>query len=140
MDLLIAVFKPAGFELAASAYEGLDNPEVLALELSLDVDRGLFAKTAVHPCQLAIIVNYYRVEPEELEMAKAVTDPGRPAVFRWNGRMCEKAVHSNWANSILERATRFGVGRSSELLAGEAKNLGANRRASADSPKPCEIL
>lgn len=109
IDQLITVFKPAGFELAAPGFEGLDRLDVLAQELSQDVARGLFAKTCVHPDQIDLIQDAYMVRSEELEMAEAVLDPARPAVFRLGARMCEKAVHAAWAINALERARYFGV-------------------------------
>jgi citrate lyase beta subunit len=108
IDQLITVFKPADLSLSAPGFEGLDNPEVLAEELSLDVGRGLFGKTCVHPAQVEAIHSAYKVSAEELEMAEAILDTERPAVFRLGGRMCEKAVHTNWAVTVLERARIFG--------------------------------
>jgi citrate lyase beta subunit len=108
VDQLINVFKPAHIELAAPGFEGLDYNEVLDQELHLDMGRGLFAKTAIHPSQVDIINSAYKVRPDELEMAKAIVDPQNPAVFRLGDRMCEKAVHINWALRVLERARLFG--------------------------------
>ncbi|MDR2443959.1 MAG: HpcH/HpaI aldolase/citrate lyase family protein, partial [Deltaproteobacteria bacterium] len=109
IDQLITVFKPVGFELSAPGFEGLDMSKVLSQELSLDISRGLFAKTCVHPCQIEIIQDAYQVLPEEYLMAREVLNPENPAVFRLNDRMCEKAVHTNWANGVIERAQLFGA-------------------------------
>jgi citrate lyase beta subunit len=108
IDQLVTVFRPAGLELAAPGFEGLGRPDVLAEELGQDVARGLFAKTCVHPDQIDPIHEAYKVRAEELEMAEAVLDPARPAVFRLGARMCEKAVHAAWAAVVLERARYFG--------------------------------
>ncbi|MDR1312250.1 MAG: HpcH/HpaI aldolase/citrate lyase family protein [Deltaproteobacteria bacterium] len=109
IDGLITVFKPAGLELTAPGFEGLESPEALARELGLDIGRGLFSKTAVHPCQVDIINSAYRARTDELEAAAAILDPARPAVFRLQGRMCEKAVHTSWAKETVERARLFGT-------------------------------
>ncbi|MDR2141100.1 MAG: HpcH/HpaI aldolase/citrate lyase family protein [Deltaproteobacteria bacterium] len=109
IDQLIAIFKPAQFELSAPGFEGLDQPLTLMEELSMDVNRGLFAKTCVHPSQVDLIHEAYQAQPEELEMAEAILSPETPAVFRLGGRMCEKAVHANWAATVLERARIFGA-------------------------------
>jgi citrate lyase beta subunit len=108
IDQLLAIFRPAQFELSAPGFEGLDQPQTLIKELAMDVNRGLFSKTCVHPCQLELIHDAYKAQPEELEMAKAIVNPQSPAVFRFGGRMCEKAVHTNWAVTVLERARNFG--------------------------------
>jgi citrate lyase beta subunit len=108
VDQLITVFRPAKFDLAAPPYEGLENPGVLADELKEDIGRGLFAKTAIHPSQADIIQSAYMVGSEELEMAKSIVNPDNPPVFRFGGRMCEKAVHTEWAKNVLERASLYG--------------------------------
>ncbi|MDR1036169.1 MAG: HpcH/HpaI aldolase/citrate lyase family protein [Deltaproteobacteria bacterium] len=109
IDGLITCFKPAGLELTAPGFEGLESPGVLAGELELDIGRGLYSKTAVHPCQVETINSSYRARTDELEAAGAILDPARPAVFRLNGRMCEKAVHTAWARETVERARIFGT-------------------------------
>ncbi|MDR0571398.1 MAG: HpcH/HpaI aldolase/citrate lyase family protein, partial [Rickettsiales bacterium] len=108
IDQLINVFKPANLELAAPGFEGLGQDEVLTAELSLDIGRGLFAKTAIHPRQVDIIHSAYMVNSEDLEMAEAIVDPQSTAVFRLGNRMCEKAVHTSWALKVLERARIYG--------------------------------
>jgi citrate lyase beta subunit len=109
IDQLITVFKPANLDLTAPCFEGLSHQETLAQELSLDINRGLFAKTAIHPSQIDVIHTAYQVGDDELEMAKATLDPSNPAIFRLGNRMCEKAVHANWAATVLERARLFGT-------------------------------
>jgi citrate lyase beta subunit len=109
VDQLITVFKPAGFALTAPAYEGLEKFDTLLEELTLDVSRGLYGKTALHPGQISFIHRAYMVDMTELKMAEAIQDPERPAVFRLWGRMMEKAVHANWAATIIERARIYGV-------------------------------
>jgi citrate lyase beta subunit len=104
IDQLINVFKPADLELAAPGFEGLANEDILAEELSLDIGRGLFGKTAIHPSQVDVIQTAYKVGADDLEMASAIIDPQNPAVFRLGDRMCEKAVHTGWALMVLERA------------------------------------
>lgn len=115
---LIAVFAPAGFALTAPAFECFQASGVLARELELDVLNGLFGKTAVHPCQLAQIHAAYRVSPEDLDMARALLDPDRPAVFRLADRMCEKATHAAWARRVLLRAQVYGVRAASVAVRG----------------------
>jgi citrate lyase beta subunit len=95
--------------LTAPCFEGIDQNETLAAELFLDVSRGLFGKTAIHPSQIEVIEFAYQVGIDELAMAEAIVDPLRPAIFRLGSRMCEKTVHTNWANTVLERARLYGV-------------------------------
>lgn len=109
IDQMVTVFRPAGFHLAAPGCECLDAPEILSEELALDLTRGLMGKTALHPGQIDVINSAYMVSRADLNMARAINDSERPAVFKFDGRMCEKAVHANWAAGIEARANIYGV-------------------------------
>jgi citrate lyase beta subunit len=108
IDQLITIFKPANFELSAPGFEGLDQNKTLIEELSVDISRGLFSKTAIHPFQVDIIHSAYKVSSNELNVATKLLEPQSPAVFREGNRMYEKSVHTNWALTIIERASIFG--------------------------------
>ncbi len=106
---LITIFKPAGFNLCAPAYEYLENVNILRKEVEMDIQYGLFAKTAIHPNQIETIQSMYKVCKKELETAHAILDPSYPAVFRMHDSMCEKAIHWNWALGIIERYKHYGI-------------------------------
>ncbi len=106
---LVTIFGSAGFSLSAPAFECLSAWDMLEEELEFDVLNGLFCKTAIHPKQLAIIHDAYRVDLEDVEMAQALLTPERPAIFAMHERMCEKATHSDWARRILLRAKIYGT-------------------------------
>jgi citrate lyase beta subunit len=109
IDQLIAVFRPAGFALAAPVFEYFDAPGLLRRELELDISRGMYGKVALHPAQLEIIESAYKVSRRDLEAAQAVLNPERPAIFRLHDRMYEKAVHTQWAHIIEKRAELCGI-------------------------------
>jgi len=106
---LISIFKPAGYNLTSPVYEFLYDNEILLKEISQDISSGLFGKTAIHPEQIPVIESFYRVSPEDLEMALAILDKNAKAVFNMHGTMCEIATHYNWAEEIYERAKYYGV-------------------------------
>ncbi|MDR2076934.1 MAG: HpcH/HpaI aldolase/citrate lyase family protein [Desulfovibrio sp.] len=109
IDQILTVFRPAGFALAAPVFEYFDDPGLLRRELETDISRGLYGKAALHPAQLEIISAAYKVSREDLEAARAVLDPDRPAVFRLQDRMYEKTVHWRWAQSMKQRAELYGL-------------------------------
>lgn len=110
---LIAIFKSEGYNLTSPVYEFLYDNENLLKEMSFDLSSGLFGKTAIHPEQIPVIESFYKVSPEDLEMAIAILDKNAKAVFNMHGTMCEVATHHNWAQEIYERAKVYGVmGRS----------------------------
>jgi citrate lyase beta subunit len=106
---LAGIFIPYGFGLTAPVCECIENTHILEEEVRLDVMCGLFGKTAIHPSQIPVIENGFRVCPRDLEEAQLIVHPEAQAVFKHNGRMCEPATHTRWANSIIERSEIYGV-------------------------------
>ena len=106
---LVGTFKPHGFELTAPVFEGMAHADVLAREIEMDLDHGLFGKTAIHPDQVPLIERHYEVCARDLEMAEAMLKENAPAVFRMHDTMCEAATHARWARLIVERGQRYGI-------------------------------
>lgn len=106
---LVQIFKPYGFNLSSPVYEFLYDNDVLLEEMNLDLSSGLFGKTAIHPDQIPVIESFYKVSPNDLEMAEAILDKDAKAVFNMHGTMCEVATHSNWAREIIERSKVYGL-------------------------------
>ncbi|RYD77508.1 MAG: ATP-binding protein [Verrucomicrobiaceae bacterium] len=109
VDSLIEVFSGIGLPLAGSVFDRLDDLETLARECRDDVDRGLFAKTALNPRQVAFILETYRPDASEVDEARRILHAESPAVFALNGSMHEPACHTAWAQRLLRRATAFGT-------------------------------
>lgn len=126
ISLLAGTFRPFGFNLTGTVFEGLNHPEVLRREVQQDLQHGLFGKTAVHPDQVRVIENLYAVTAEELEQAQSLMSAHAPAVFRMHGVMCEKATHLRWARSIIHRSEIYGCA---------ADNT--EERVSLDNEIPC---
>ncbi len=106
--MLAGTFRPYGFGLAGPVFEGLDHPEVLTREVTLDLAYGLMGKTAVHPAQVPVIEDGYRVGAGDVEAAERILAPDADAVFRLNAAMCEPATHRAWARAILARRRLYG--------------------------------
>jgi citrate lyase beta subunit len=109
IGVLVTAFSPFGFSLSAPVFEHFDNPELLREEVELDIDHGLLTKTAIHPAQIDVIQQAYRVRAQELAEARAILGGGRGGVFALNGSMCEPATHARWARSVVQRAGIYGV-------------------------------
>ena len=106
---LACVFHPAGYRLSAPVFDYLDTPDVLVREVEADLQHGLIGKTAIHPTQIPVIEDCYRVPREDYEMAAALVAPDAAAVFRMHDSFCEPTTHRRWAAAVLERARVFGV-------------------------------
>ena len=106
---LVSIFKPHGYNLCAPVYDIAHDPETLSIETRLDLEHGLFGKTAIHPSQIAPIETQYRVDALELRVAQATLEDDAPAVFLLEDHMCEVATHKNWALEVVSRAEIYGV-------------------------------
>ena len=96
-----------GLAVTGPACETIHGDAVVRAEIALDVEAGFVGKTAVHPAQVPLINNAFRVTAGEVDEAQRLLHG--PAVFVVDGRMCERAPHRRWAECILNRARTFGV-------------------------------
>jgi len=110
---LVTTFRPHGLRLTAPVFEHLDCPELLAEEVMHDLAYGMVGKTAIHPDQVPLIEQHYRVRPTDVAMARQIMDEASPAVFKMDNSMCEVATHLGWAQAVMARAKRFGTDPSS---------------------------
>jgi len=108
---IVTIFKPYGFNISAPVIESFDTSlkDVFQDEVKLDLLNGLFGKTIIHPSHIDIIQEVYKVSREEYEIAERLLDPETPAVFKMYSKMNEKATHTNWARTIIERAKIYGI-------------------------------
>lgn len=106
---LVTTFRPYGFNLASPVCELLSDQELLEREVALDMEYGLFAKTAIHPDQIALIEAAYAPSEKDVKIAEAILAPDAPAVFGMGGAMCEVATHRNWAEQVRARAEVYGI-------------------------------
>lgn len=106
---LLGCFVPYGFYLTAPVFEFLDKPVLLQQEVKKDVQLGLVGKTVIHPNQISIIQESFKVKQDELNQAMAILQTDAKAVFKQDNQMLEPATHKNWAIMINERAKIFGV-------------------------------
>lgn len=106
---LVAQFVPLGFQLSAPVSENFSNTELLQQEIQLDLMHGLLTKTAIHPTQVELIHQAYRVDAEDMQDALHILKHDAQAVFKSHGAMLEPTTHRNWAEIILKRAEIFGL-------------------------------
>lgn len=108
---LVRDFIPHGFGLSAPVFELTDERyrRLLEEEIRQDLAHGLFGKTAIHPSQIAVIEDMYKVDPSDLDEARAIVKEDAPAVFGMGGRMCEPTTHIRWARRIIAQAEVYGV-------------------------------
>jgi citrate lyase beta subunit len=82
-------------------------------ELRLDVLNGFIGKTVIHPAQIPIVNNAFKVSLSDFYDAQQIIDWRNQelgvAKSSTGNRMNERNVHTNWAQKILCRASAYGV-------------------------------
>ena len=116
ISMLMSVMKSKGFDLTSPVFEIIEDRKSLLDEVSRDVNFGFVGKTIIHPSQIDIVQNAFRVSENDLEAAKRILDVDAPAVFKFGGSMCEPATHRTWAQRIMSRAAVYGVVETAEAL------------------------
>ncbi|WP_034855660.1 HpcH/HpaI aldolase/citrate lyase family protein [Ignatzschineria larvae DSM 13226] len=107
IKMLVSVFASKGFYLTAPVCEHIES-DFLIKELELDLLHGLVGKTVIHPTQISVVEEAYRVPRQSYEEAKQILS-AQFAVFKVNGSMCEPVTQSQWAADIIERERFFGI-------------------------------
>jgi len=104
----IATFKSAGFGVSGGVYPYFQNLDGYKKDILRDMREGLFTKTIIHPNQIAMIDELYKVSEDELKRAKEILKSDE-AVFNQDGKMAEVVTMSPYAKNILKRAEIYGV-------------------------------
>lgn len=106
---LVTQFLPYGFNMSAPVCEHFSNVKLLEDELSMDMNNGLYTKTVIHPSQVAVVQNAYKVSQIEYDEATEILNHDALSVFKSEGSMLEIATHKNWAKQIILRKDIYGV-------------------------------
>jgi citrate lyase beta subunit len=112
---LVSTFSPWGFQLSSPVLEDFSNHDLLREEVERDIEYGLLTKTAIHPAQIPVIQEMYRVNAGELADAEHILDSEAAAVYAEHGAMSEPATHRRWAASILMRNWEYGTRETPEI-------------------------
>lgn len=108
IKMLVSIFGANGFSLTAPVCELIENIDILEAELKLDIIHGLVGKTAIHPNQIQIIHDAWKVKASEFTEAQAILN-SQEAVFKMQGAMCEPATHLEWAKNLMARYKAYGL-------------------------------
>ncbi|QFR48271.1 hypothetical protein FJR48_00440 [Sulfurimonas lithotrophica] len=104
----LAVFKSSGFAVSGGVYPCFENKKSFIKDVKRDLKEGLFSKTIIHPSQINLVHDIYKVSELELQDAKKILDEHR-AVINLDGKMGEVKTMSPYSKEIIKRAEVFGV-------------------------------
>lgn len=110
---VLTIFKPFGFNVSATVFNCINQPELYEKNVHEDLRQGLIGKTIIHPNQIGPINEAYKVSKQEYEMAQQMLDTNTKAIIVQNGQMGEKFAHTSWAKIILERYACYGLKKES---------------------------
>lgn len=108
---IISAFIPHDINVTGCVFDafGIENTEILRKEVQLDLNNGIFGKTAIHPWQVKVINDVYRVPLIDYEIAINVLNKNKPAVFNIGNTMQERIPHYNWAKRIVALKDLYGL-------------------------------
>jgi len=105
---VLTTFKPYGFNVSGGVYRCYRDLRGFETELEDDLRQGLLGKTLIHPSQIAVVEEVYRVTATQKSEAEAIVNASRN-VTAHHGMMLEKPTQRPWAEMILKRADLYGV-------------------------------
>ncbi len=108
MATLLATFKPYGFEISGCVYPFYNDTKGFVKDVKRDLAEGLVSKSVIHPSQIELLHECYRVSQEELEDAKKLLASSK-TLFGEKGKMVEQHTQAPYARTIMLRAELFGV-------------------------------
>lgn len=105
---LVTTFKPLGFSVSGGVYKFYRDAEGLRNEALWDLQQGLLGKTIIHPSQIEVVEEAYRVSAAEVEQARCIAMM-HGGVSGMDGAMLERTTQYPWAQALLKRAELFGI-------------------------------
>ncbi len=106
----LAIFKSSGFEISAGVYPCFKDTDGFINDVQRDLKEGLFSKTIIHPNQIEIINELYKVSQQEYDEALEISTKEK-AIFNQNGKMAESSTMLPFSEFILRRAKVYGVSK-----------------------------
>jgi len=104
----ISIFKSAGFAVSGGVYPCFKDDEGFLKDIKRDLKEGLFSKTIIHPHQIKLTNEHYKVTQEELREALEISNSNK-AVFNQNDKMAEVLTMKGQVEEVILRAEVYGV-------------------------------
>lgn len=104
----IGIFKSAGFRISGGVYPCFKDEEGFTKDVLRDLKEGLFSKTIIHPNQIDLINELYKVTEEEYNEALSI-ERMQAEVASFKSVMLEKKTMTPFAKEILQRAEIYGI-------------------------------
>jgi len=104
----IATFKSAGFDVSGGVYPCFKDVDGFVKDVKRDLLEGLISKTIIHPNQIELVHEQYRVSREEFDNAMEIC-VSQEAVFAQNANMAEVITMKPYSQEIVLRGEVYGL-------------------------------
>ncbi|MDF1878062.1 HpcH/HpaI aldolase/citrate lyase family protein [Sulfurimonas sp. SAG-AH-194-C20] len=104
----IATFKSAGFSVSGGVYPCFKDTKGFIKDVKRDIKEGLFSKTIIHPNQIQVINELYKVSKEEYEEALDIVSSDKK-VFNQNEKMAETLTMYSYSKELIQRVKIYGI-------------------------------
>ncbi|MCF6330604.1 MAG: HpcH/HpaI aldolase/citrate lyase family protein [Sulfurimonas sp.] len=104
----LAIFKSAGFGISGGVYPCFNDKNGFIKDVKRDLKEGLFSKTIIHPAQIKLAHEIYKVTLEELNEANSLLSSSK-AIINLDAKMGEVGTMSPYAKLILQREKIYGI-------------------------------
>jgi len=105
---LLSLFKSSGFAVSGGVYPYFKNTDGFIKDVKRDLREGLFSKTLIHPKQITLTNELYKVDEEEYLWAKAIVQSDTN-IFRYEDTMAELKTMLPYAKEVLRRFDVYGL-------------------------------
>ena len=104
----ISTFKSAGFGVSGGVYPCYKDKDGFIKDVKCDLKEGLFSKTIIHPSQIALLDEVYKVSRKEYDEALTILS-SQKKVFTLNDKMAETLTMFTHSQELIQRAKIYGV-------------------------------
>ena len=108
MGSFIATFKSAGFNISGGVFPCFKDNDGFIKDVKRDLKEGLFSKTIIHPNQIDLSNELYKVTKQEFDEALEICE-SLEQIFNQNGKMAEQSTMIPYAKEIIKRAEVYGI-------------------------------
>lgn len=105
----LAIFKTAGFGVSGGVYPYFNDEIGFIKDVKRDLKEGLFSKTIIHPSQIELTHEVYKVTQIEFDEANALLSSLEAIINLDTNKMGEVATMKPYASLIMQRKKIYGV-------------------------------
>jgi len=104
----LAIFKSAGFGVSGGVYPCFNDEAGFIKDVKRDLKEGLFSKTIIHPNQIELTHEVYKVTLDEFSEANSLLSSSK-SIINLDDKMGEVNTMSPYASLIVQRKNIYGV-------------------------------